>query len=179
MNYNQLYEEARMVSFLAHKNQTYDIFPYEKHIMDVVNILMRFGYTGDDILGGYLHDTVEDGNLTYNKILKVFGYNVAEIVLAVTDPSDVRNRKEKKIRVYQKINDYPKSKPTKLGDRIANLEHSIRMGNMDKVSMYAKEGLDFEQAIRTTGEYDNLWDYLTLDVVPKAKQVLNLSKQTI
>lgn len=160
-DYTQLIEEAKMVAFLTHKNQTYDIFPYEKHIKDVVKVLIDHGYSGDDIIGGYLHDGIEDGDLTYNKILKAFGYNVAEIVLAVTDPSDVRNRKEKKIIVYTKIKAYPKATPTKVADRIANVAHGIRMGNHDKTKMYYKEAPEFREALYIEGEHEQLW--ATLD----------------
>jgi len=160
INYDKLITEAKMVAYVTHKNIMYDIFPYEKHIEDVVNVLKEHGYSGDDIIGGYLHDTIEDGNLTYSKIKKVFGYNVAEIVLACTDPSDVRNRKEKKERVMLKLQQYPKAKPTKLADRIANIEHGIRMGNHDKSLMYLEEHDEFKNKLFIDGEHTTLWDRL-------------------
>ena len=41
------YKEARMVGVKAHSNQSYDeVFPYEKHLDDVVDILKRFGFAG-------------------------------------------------------------------------------------------------------------------------------------
>lgn len=156
-NYEKLIVEARLVALAAHSTQMYDIFPYIKHIDDVVDTLKNFGFSGDDIIGGYLHDTVEDGALTYNKILKAFGLNVAEIVLACTDPSDARSRKEKKERVIVKLNAYPKAKPTKLADRFANVEHGIRMNNWDKLRMYVGEYHNFKERVQVIGEYDNLW----------------------
>ena len=37
-------EEARLVAIKAHGTQDYDgIFPYEKHLKDVVEVLKRFG----------------------------------------------------------------------------------------------------------------------------------------
>jgi GTP pyrophosphokinase len=152
--------EAKMISNLVHRNQVYDMFPYEKHIEDVVSILRDHGYFGDDIISGYLHDSIEDGDLTYNKIKKVFGYNVAEIVLACTDPSDARNRKEKKERVMVKLIQYPKAIPTKLADRIANLEHSIRMQNTDKSEMYLNEHTTFKSKLYVPNEHTTLWERL-------------------
>lgn len=177
MDYNKLYHEAQMVAFLAHKNQTYDIFPYEKHILDVVAIIKRFGYSGDDVCASYLHDVIEDAALTYNKIFKAFGFNVAEIVLACTDPSDIRNRREKKARVYEKIRAYPNAVPTKVADRIANLEHSVRMENLDKVEMYVKESGVFEKNIRTGGEHDILWNYLN-EATNKGRALLETQLST-
>ena len=159
-DFEKLYKEAEMVAFLAHKNHTYDIFPYEKHLLDVVDVLKRFGFAGDFILAGYLHDTIEDGNLTYNKLKKAFGLNVAEMVLAVTDPSDVRSRKEKKSRVYEKINAYPNALIIKLADRIANVEHGIRMGNDEKFEMYLEGQEEFKAALKKPGHVDNMWEYL-------------------
>lgn len=54
MNYNEkMYREARMVAVRAHSSQTYDeVFPYEKHLDDVVDVLKRFGYSGKYIIAG-------------------------------------------------------------------------------------------------------------------------------
>lgn len=160
MNYTRLYEEAEMVARLQHANKTYDIFPYIKHIKDAVEVLKAHGYSGDDILAGWLHDAIEDGDLTYNKILKAFGLVVAEIVLACTDPSDVRSRKEKKERMVEKMKTYRRALPVKLADRVANMSHSIRMGNLDKVKMYVKEYSDLRTSLRIEGEEQSLWDAL-------------------
>ncbi len=159
-DYNKLYEEAEMVARVHHANKMYDIYPYIKHVLDVVEVLKRHGYSGDDLIAGALHDTIEDSDLTYNKINKAFGLVVAEIVLACTDPSDLRNRKEKKIRMLEKMKAYPRAIPVKLADRVANMAHSIRMQNLDKVLMYMKEHVELEFNLRTQGEHDGLWNDL-------------------
>jgi len=138
-----LLAEAQMVAEAVHKNQMYDIFPYTKHLIDVVNILKNAGYPIIVLIGAWLHDSIEDGSLTYNKIKRAFGEVVAELVLAVSDPSDVRNRKEKKRIVYEKLDRYPEAKPIKIADRLANVRHSCRMGNKDKYDMYKKEHEEF------------------------------------
>lgn len=51
---DKTYKEARMVAVKAHSNQSYDeIFPYEKHLDDVVDVLKRFGYSGKYIVSGF------------------------------------------------------------------------------------------------------------------------------
>ena len=63
------YREARMAAVKAHSNQTYaDIFPYEKRLDDVVDVLKRFGYSGKFIVAGYLHDSMEDDAISYNDL---------------------------------------------------------------------------------------------------------------
>ena len=40
---DKLVNESRLVAIKIHGNQDYDgIFPYEKHLQDVVNVLKRF-----------------------------------------------------------------------------------------------------------------------------------------
>lgn len=138
------YREARMVSIQAHGNQTYDgVFPYKKHLDDVVDVLTRFGYSGKYIIAGYLHDIIEDTALSYNKVKKHFGHDVAEIVYCVTDELG-RDRAEKKRKTLPKTASNPDAIIVKLADRIANLEQG------GKIDMYAKEYADFRNAL-----YDN------------------------
>lgn len=160
ISYEQLYVEAEMVALLAHKGQTYDIYPYEKHLRDVVNVLKKHGFSGAILVAGWLHDTIEDTTLTYNKLKNAFGIEVAEIVFAVTDELG-RNRKERKQKTYPKIRARGVDAIiVKLADRIANIEHSLRMGNSE-MEMYKKEYQDFRRELyfqETAAE--PLWNYL-------------------
>lgn len=156
MDYDKLYKEARQVAIKAHGNQAYDIFPYEKHLDDVVQVLKRFGLAGDFILAGYLHDTVEDGALSYSKIKDAFNVNVAEMVYCCTDELG-RNRKERKAKTYPKIKANANALIIKLADRIANVEHSFRMNKKSEHhKMYRDEYQDFK---------DNLYDEKHSDII--------------
>jgi len=150
------YKEARMVSVLAHSNQRYDeIFPYEKHLDDVVDVLKRFGFSGKFIVAGYLHDGIEDDALSYNKIKKHFGLEVAEMVYCVTDEMG-RNREEKKAKTLPKTASNPDAIILKLADRIANAEHG------GKVGMYTDEYKKFKEALflNTPKEGLSMWQHL-------------------
>lgn len=153
---DKIYQEARMVAILAHGNQRYDeIYPYEKHLDDVVEVLKRFGFSGKFIVAGYLHDVIEDGALSYNKLKKHFGYEVAEMVYCVTDELG-RDRKEKKIKTLPKTASNPDAIILKLADRIANIEHG------GKVDMYAKEYDEFKGVLvlNTPTDGKRMWDHL-------------------
>jgi len=151
---NVLIEEARLVAENIHRAQTYDgIFPYIKHVKDVVRILEDFNYSGKVIIGGWLHDTAEDGDISYNKIKRYFGKEVAEIVYAVTDELG-RNREEKKAKTYPKILANPDALAVKLADRIANIQHG------GKIDMYKKEYPAFKEALFTHGICTALWNKL-------------------
>ena len=165
----QTINEARLVAIQAHGNQTYDgIFPYEKHLEDVVGVLERFHLNATKMIcAGYLHDTMEDGGLSYNKIKTHFGYDVAEMVYRVTDELG-RNRREKKNKTYQKIAASPDAILIKLADRIANVEHG------GKIRMYSKEYPEFKAALQlwsNDADAQKMWarlDELLIKVHPDA-----------
>lgn len=151
---DKLCYEARLVAIKAHGDQSYDgIFPYEKHLHDVVQVLKRFGFTGVYEICGWLHDSIEDGNVSYNKLKSYFGEEVAEAVFAVTDELG-RNRIERKEKTYPKIFRNKLAQVVKVADRIANIEHG------GKVDMYKKEHNSFKQSIHIEGVCDELWQYL-------------------
>lgn len=155
---DKLYKEARMVAVIAHSNQRYDeIFPYEKHLDDVVDVLKRFGFSGKFIIAGYLHDTIEDDGLSYNDIKKHFGVEVAEMVYCVTDELG-RTRKEKKIKTLPKTAGNPDAIVLKLGDRIANIEHG------GKIGMYGEEYDEFKSALYLNTPKDGIkmWEHLDI-----------------
>lgn len=148
--------EARMVAIQAHGNQTYDgIYPYIKHLDDVADVLRRFGFGGAYIVAAYLHDILEDTSLSYNKILRIYGFEVAEMVYCVTDELG-RDRAEKKAKTLPKTASNGKAIILKLGDRIANIEHG------GKIEMYAKEYNQFYGALslNTPKDGEPMWRHL-------------------
>lgn len=162
---DKIYREARMVSIKAHGNQDYDgIFPYKKHLDDVVDVLKRFGFSGKFIVAGYLHDIIEDTPLSYNKVKRHFGFVVAEMVYCVTDELG-RDRAEKKLKTLPKTASNPDSIILKLADRIANIEHG------GKVDMYASEYEQFRGFLfaNTPEQGKPMWAHL--------EKLLKLEKQ--
>lgn len=148
--------EARLVAIKCHGNQDYDgIFPYEKHLDDVVGVLKRNGISQRKyICAAYLHDSIEDGAISYSKIKLHFGEEVAEIVFCVTDEVG-RNREEKKLKTLPKTASNPDAVIVKLADRIANIEHG------GKIGMYAEEYNDFRRVLYQSDRLAILlWDYL-------------------
>jgi len=157
MNYmDTKVKEARMVAVKAHSGQYYDdIFPYEKHLDDVVEVLKSHNIVSPSLLkAAYLHDVIEDCNVSYNDIKDYFGEDVAEIVYCVTDELG-RNRKERKAKTLPKIASNADAVIVKLADRIANINHG------GKVGMYAKEYSDFRDVLKQPDTLaEPLWDEL-------------------
>ena len=150
------YREARMVAVKLHASQSYDeVFPYEKHLDDVVEVLKRFGYSGKYVIAGYLHDILEDTGLSYSDVKRYFGEEIAEMVYCVTDELG-RNRKEKKSKTLPKTASNPDAIILKLADRIANIEHG------GKIDMYAKEYEEFRGVLflNTPSYAQKMWVHL-------------------
>jgi len=149
-------EEARLVAIKAHGTQDYDgIYPYEKHLKDVVEVLKRFGIVHPKYLcSAWLHDTMEDGALSYSKIKRHFGEEVAEIVYCVTDELG-RSRTEKKVKTLPKTASNIDAITIKLADRIANIEHG------GKIDMYKGEYDEFKKHLYSEDRVNKpLWLHL-------------------
>ena len=144
-----LLKKALLVAEKAHQNQSYGIFPYMYHILDVISVLEEIyakKYISriiktEIIVSCALHDALEDSDLSYNDIKKVFGENIAEIVYAVTDELG-RNRKERKEKTYPKIKANYKAVIVKVCDRISNMRNA-KETNKKMFDMYVKENNDF------------------------------------
>ena len=150
--------EARLVAIRAHGMQGYDdIFPYEKHLDDVVRVLERFSIVQPKyICAAYLHDAMEDGAISYNKVKKHFGLEIAEMVFCVTDELG-RTRDEKKAKTLPKTATNADAVIIKLADRIANIEHG------GKIGMYAKEYDTFKSILQKEDRLANpLWEHLDI-----------------
>src|ERR1044072_7762470 len=151
-------EEARLLAYKAHAHQSYDFWPYEKHLRDVEEILKANGFSESYIIAGICHDLLEDSHLSFNDLKTVFGKYIAEIVYACTDELG-HNRKERKQKVYQKLQQNPAAIPVKLADRLANMRHSERMKS-SQFEMYIKEYPEFREALHphSKEDADSLWN---------------------
>ena len=96
--------EAKMFATAAHaaigQKRKYSGDDYIVHPQRVAAIVEKHGGTDEMIAAAWLHDTVEDTDVTPDLITKMFGDNVADIVEGLTDvslPSDGNRAKRKSI----------------------------------------------------------------------------------
>lgn len=145
--WKDLVGRAYDVAAKAHEGQKYGTNSYTYHLRQVYDILQEWGvYSAEVLAAGFLHDTIEDTDLTLDEILTKFGYKVTEIVWRVTDEPG-SNRKERKEKTYPKIKNHIDAITVKLADRIANVEES-KKNNKSLFKMYKKEHKEFWNAIR-------------------------------
>jgi (p)ppGpp synthase/HD superfamily hydrolase len=96
--------EAKMFATAAHaavgQKRKYSGDDYIIHPQRVAAIVERHGGTDEMIAAAWLHDTVEDTDVSPNLITKMFGDEIASIVEGLTDvslPSDGNRAKRKSI----------------------------------------------------------------------------------
>jgi guanosine-3',5'-bis(diphosphate) 3'-pyrophosphohydrolase len=149
--YNKIVE-AKRFAIEKHETQKYGIFPYEVHLMNVINVLLRNNIlpnTEDNVdlwIGAWLHDVLEDTPSTKLELITKFGTNIYETVWSLTD-GEHGNRKEKKQTMYQKLILNQNGIIIKLADRIANLEFSIINNNLEKINLYISENEELNKQL--------------------------------
>jgi len=154
-------QRALLVAERAHRDQTYDIYPYYYHIKKVADLAVELGYDETIQVAAVLHDVLEDTPLSYSDIKKAFGETVAEIVFAVTDELG-RNRAERKAKTYPKIRANRGATLVKILDRIANMEHSLHW-NQRMLQTYWGEHPTFRKelwSIDADPEVNRAWNRL-------------------
>src|SRR5262245_61885100 len=61
-------------------------FPYIAHPIRVAEILDRFECNEEVIVAGFLHDTIEDADITADQISATFSARIASLVTSVSEP---------------------------------------------------------------------------------------------
>ncbi len=80
-----LIEHAYKTAELAHANQKrFTGEPYFTHVYETSKKLAEIGMDSNTISAGFLHDTIEDGHLTEEKVRKEFGEEILFLIKGVT-----------------------------------------------------------------------------------------------
>lgn len=101
------YEKAINFAVEAHRGQQRkgDSLPYIIHPLTVGIVLLEEGCEQEVVIAGFLHDTVEDTDVTYAEIEDNFGSRVMRIVRGVSEPDKTlpwRRRKEHTIEYIRR-----------------------------------------------------------------------------
>ncbi len=108
-----------------HKNQKRKdgVTPYSDHLEGVVNRLKNLGVTDKEALcAAWLHDIIENTDVTFDQINERFGREVAVIVLSLTKDQNIP-KKDREMQYINQLKDAPlQTKIIKLCDISANLK---------------------------------------------------------
>jgi (p)ppGpp synthase/HD superfamily hydrolase len=135
---------AMQLASYAHRNQKYGEHPYVTHLADVVARVKTITTDPEIIAAAWLHDTIEDTQVTHGDIERKFGKNVADMVWAVTGHG--QNRAEKMANAIAKIAQTPGSELVKSADRLSNVKASLA-NNPKKLQMYKDEHKDLSPVL--------------------------------
>ena len=142
-------KKALKFSEQKHGNQMYGDKPYMYHINNVVDLAKDLGYDESIQMGCALHDVLEDTDTSDSDIIIHFGYEVYNMVWAVSDiPS--HSRSHSKFLTYPNIKNNWKATVVKILDRCSNINQSVELNRPDKFKMYKDEHDIFFQSIHDT-----------------------------
>jgi len=95
---------------------------YSKHLEDVVNRLKSLGVMDEEILcSGWLHDSIEDTDVSFDDLYERFGSKVAVLVSDLTKDMSLPKKKREQAYVKQLTESSSDAKLIKLCDISANL----------------------------------------------------------
>jgi (p)ppGpp synthase/HD superfamily hydrolase len=97
--------------------------PYVNHLTEVAALLAEATDGSDVVLlmGGLLHDTLEDTDATYEDLEQRFGPEVAALVAEVTDDKSLTKEERKRLQIEKTPAKSRRAKLLKLADKTSNL----------------------------------------------------------
>ncbi len=115
-------------AFAAHKHRDQRrkdpaASPYINHPIALANILANEGGVLDAtvIVAALLHDTIEDTETTAAELRQLFGEDVADVVMEVTDDKSLPKAERKRLQIEHAAHISERAKLVKMADKIANL----------------------------------------------------------
>lgn len=132
-------------------NQT----PYINHPLEVAFILMEEGGVTDaaTLAAALLHDTIEDTNTTREELALIFGREISDLVVELTDLKTTAPEIKKQSELEHAKHLTPKAKLVKLADKTANIRDLVTMPPADWDLRRKKDYFDFAHEIaEITGE---------------------------
>ncbi len=125
---NDLRKLIQAINFAAKKHSSQkrkgaDGEPYINHPLEVLNLLTGVGKVEDFniLIAAVLHDTIEDTETTKAEITELFGVEVCEMVLELTDDKSLPKVERKHLQIEHAPHISVGAKQIKLCDKISNI----------------------------------------------------------
>ncbi|UYN94731.1 MAG: bifunctional (p)ppGpp synthetase/guanosine-3',5'-bis(diphosphate) 3'-pyrophosphohydrolase [Enhydrobacter sp.] len=112
---------------VAQKRKGESAEPYVNHLTEVAALLAEATGGGDVVLllGGLLHDTLEDTDTTRDELAERFGAEVAALVAEVTDDKSLPRQERKRLQIEKTPGKSRRAKLLKLADKTSNLRSLV------------------------------------------------------
>lgn len=111
--------------------------PQILHQQDVASLVWVSGGTDEEIVAAWLHDCIEDGDVTIEQIQDVFGDNISQIVQGLTDKEGLvtLGLPERKLKQAERLkSESSQVKRVKLADQISNINFLLMDPTNDMTS---------------------------------------------
>lgn len=142
------------IAFAAdkHRNQRRkddEASPYINHPIALANVLANEAGVDDVrvLMAAVLHDTIEDTETTEQDLLRLFGKDVADIVMEVTDDKTLPKAERKRLQVEHAAHISRRAKLVKLADKICNLRDIVQNPPADLPIERKEEYFDWAKAV--------------------------------
>lgn len=133
--------------------------PYVNHVIEVAEML-AVASAGTDVelvIGGLLHDTIEDTNATHAEIMAIFGVVVADLVLEVTDDKALPKAERKRLQALHAPHKSLRARQLKLADKTSNLRALASSPPAGWPLERQREYLDWARAVAAGLRGANTW----------------------
>ena len=107
--------------------------PYINHLTEVTALLAEATDGADPVLllGGLLHDVVEDTDATIEDLSEHFGTEVADLVAEVTDDKSLPQAERKRLQIETVARKSQRAKLLKIADKTSNLRSLVASPPME------------------------------------------------
>jgi guanosine-3',5'-bis(diphosphate) 3'-pyrophosphohydrolase len=95
--------------------------PYFNHLAHVAALLADAGADANLVAAGYLHDTIEDQEVTHAELVAAFSLDVADLVAHVTDDKHISKERRKRLQVEHAPHLPARAQMLKMADKISNV----------------------------------------------------------
>jgi (p)ppGpp synthase/HD superfamily hydrolase len=136
----ELINKAKEFATKCHEGQfrKFDKKPYITHPAAVASLVDKFGGSPEMVATAWLHDVVEDCDVSIRDIIELFGTKVSNLVWELTSPKDL-NKSKKAEYLLDKMNTMTSDALTiKLCDRLNNVS-DFKTAPQGFVSKYSPE----------------------------------------
>jgi (p)ppGpp synthase/HD superfamily hydrolase len=123
--------------------------PYINHLTEVAALLAE-ATDGNDVvlvMGGLLHDTIEDTGATFNDLRERFGPEVAELVAEVTDDKSLPQQERKRLQVETTRGKSRRAKLLKVADKTSNLRGLVKSPPTGWTQARLSDYVDWAEAV--------------------------------
>lgn len=122
---------------------------YFAHLSEVATLLAENTDASDTnmIIAGYLHDTIEDVDVTYPELAAGFGKDVADLVMEVTDDKRLPKEERKRLQIVTAPHKSQRAKMIKIADKISNLRAIMTTPPVDWDTQRKREYFEWSKKV--------------------------------